>query len=194
MPTIASAPRVRPDVVEQYKAFEPPIAFRGMLEELLDSVPANYLVGLKTIVLTNQKALGRDQKRQKTWSRNHMIRLADALDWSNRATRTTSASVFLLVDNIRRSEQSGMQGIPILRYEALGTVLFHEIGHHIHAVHKPVFKQREDVAENWSKKLFVRFIRKRYGYLVPFLYPFGLIHRLLTKSAKSYPRALRQIG
>ena len=70
--------RVRPEIVENYRDFEPPANFRMLLEDLLDGVPAKYLVGLKTIVLVNHSALTRNQRRQKTWSRNRKIRLAAA--------------------------------------------------------------------------------------------------------------------
>jgi len=168
----------RPVIVENYDQFEPPGHFRGILEELLDSIPPSYLVGLRTIVLTNRSALTSDQRRQKTWSRNHMVRLADARGWYRAANRTAPASIYLCVDNILQSEQPGNHRIPVIRYDALGTVLFHEVGHHIHKVHKPEFRQRETVAEDWSKKLFLRFLRLHYWYLMPLLYPVSLYHQL----------------
>jgi hypothetical protein len=169
----------RPEIIENYNDFDPPANFRKLLDELLDSVPGKYLVGLKTILLTNEAALSRDQHRRKTWSRNHKVRLADSRGWYQRASNTSQAEIYLNVDNIVRSEPPWTRRIPVLRYEALGTVLFHEIGHHIHAVHKPVFKGREDVAENWSRKLFVRFVRKRYSYLMPLLYLMAFLGWLL---------------
>jgi hypothetical protein len=33
-------------------------------------------------------------------------------------------------------------------------VLYHEIGHHIHAEHKPVHEEKENVADDWSHKLW----------------------------------------
>lgn len=169
---------VRLDIVENYNQFEPPAHFREMLDELLDSVPPEHIVGLKRIVLTNQSALSRDQRREKTWSRNHLVRLADCRGWYQAAYKTSPATIYLCMDNIAKSEQPTVQRIPIVRYEALGTVLFHEIGHHIHKAHKPEFRQREAVAEGWSKELFLRFLRLHYWYLMPLLYPVALYHRL----------------
>lgn len=169
---------VRPVIVENYNQFEPPAQFREMLEELLDCVPAGHILGLKTIVLTNRSALTRDQRQEKSWSRNHMVRLADARGWYQAASRTSPASIYLCVDNIVQSEKPETHRIPIVRYNALGTVLFHEIGHHIHKVHKPEFRQRETVAEDWSKKLFLRFLRVHYWYLMPLTYPVAVYCRL----------------
>src|SRR5215472_2307694 len=167
--------RVRPEIVENYRDFEPTANFRMLLEDLLDAVPTKYLVGLKAIVLANQSALTRDQRRQKIWSRKRKIRLAEARGAYYRGTNSSPATVWLYVDNILRSEAPGFRRMPILRYYELGTVLYHEIGHHIHAFHRPVFEGREDVAEDWSKKLLGRFYRLRYWYLRPFVYPIGLL-------------------
>jgi hypothetical protein len=35
-----------PQIVENYRDYEPPRQLRGMVEELLKEVPAKYLVGL----------------------------------------------------------------------------------------------------------------------------------------------------
>jgi len=190
MTTTETRQRFRPEIVENYRDFEPPTGFRRSLDQLLDTVPEKYLVGLEAIVLTNQAALTRDERREKTWSRNHKIKLADSLGWYQSASRTSPANIRLNVDNILRSEDPRTRRIPLLRYEALGTVLFHEIGHHIHAAHKPVFDGRENVAEEWSRKLFVRFLGLRYWYLMPVLYPVALVIRLLRHfDGKSRVRA-----
>jgi hypothetical protein len=178
METTETERDVQPKVVDNYRDFEPPANFRKLLEDLLDAVPAKYFVGLENIVLANQSALTRNQRRQKIWSRNRKIRLADARGCYYRATKSSPATVWLYVDNILRSEEPWFRRLPILRYYALATVLFHEIGHHIHAVHKPVFEGKENVAEDWSKKLFGRFCRLRYWYLRPFVYPIWVLIRL----------------
>ena len=170
-----------PEVVENYRDFEPPANFRKLLDDLLDAVPPKYLIGLKTIVLANRSALTRDQRRQKTWSRNRKIRLVEARGSYYQARTSSPATVWLYVDNILRSEDPWFRRLPILRYYALATVLYHEIGHHIHAVHKPIFQGKEVVAEDWSKKLFGRFCRLRYWYLRPFVYPIWLSIELVRR-------------
>jgi hypothetical protein len=172
---------MRPEIVENYKDFEAPANFRKLLDDLLEAVPAKYLVGLKTIVLANQSALTRDQRRQKIWSRNRKVRLKEVRGCYYRATKSSPATVWLYVDNILRSEVPSFRRMPFLRYDALGTVLYHEIGHHIHAVHKPVFEGKEDIAEDWSKKLLGRFFRQRYWYLRPVVYPVWLLRQLVIR-------------
>jgi hypothetical protein len=147
-------------------------------------VPKKYLVGLETIVLTNRAALPRDKRRQKVWGRKRKVHLAEALGSYYRASKSSPATVWLYVDNILEAEASWWEWIPVLRYMCPAEVLYHEIGHHIHAVHRPIYDGRENVAEDWSRRLFVNFCRKHYWYLFPFLYVMARIISPLTKRLK----------
>jgi hypothetical protein len=171
---VASAPldseNPGPNIVESYRDFEPPVSFRQNVETLLRYVPAKYLVGLKTIVLTNRAALSRDKRRQKTWSRNRKVHLAESLGSYTRAWKSSPATVWLYVDNISSGWGKGWKWLPLLRYLATADVLYHEIGHHIHAEHRPIHEGRENIAELWSKKLTGKFLREYYWYLFPLLY------------------------
>jgi hypothetical protein len=138
-------------------------------------VPANYLVGLKTVVLANQAAVTRDERRRKVWSRNRKVRLAGTRGAYSYATNSSPATIWLYVDNICRSEPAWWRKIPVLRYMVPSDVLYHEIGHHIQATHRPVHDEREDVADDWRRKLWANFLRKRYWYLFPLLYMCGCL-------------------
>jgi hypothetical protein len=161
---------IGPTIVESYRDFEPPANFRHDVETLLRYVPPKYLVGLKTIVLTNRAGLTRDKRKQKVWSRNRMVRLADALGSYSSARRSSPATVWLYVDNIVRMQDAWWKWAPPCRYIMSGDVLYHEIGHHIHAVHRRIHEGPENVAEDWSRKLTGNFLRKHYWYLFPLLY------------------------
>jgi hypothetical protein len=63
----------------------------------------------------------------------------------------------------------------IVRDIELSEVLYHEIGHHIHRVHKPLYEGKEDVADKWSRKLSSKFIRDRDWYLFPLVLPIALV-------------------
>jgi hypothetical protein len=166
-----------PEIVESYRAFEPPRIVRTLVEDLLRAVPSKYLGGLKTIVLTNQAGLSREQRRKRTSGRKQG-RLAEALGVYNPATRSSPAIVTLHVDNILDCMPSWGLKAPLLRYLWLSQTLYHEIGHHIHAVHKPVYEGKENVAEDWSRKLSGRFLRTHYWYLLPVLLPISYVVRL----------------
>jgi hypothetical protein len=174
----------RPEIVESYRDYQHPVEIRQIVEDLLESVPSKYLAGLTTIVLTNRSALTRDQRRQKIWARNSKYPLAEARGAYYEATRSRPASVWLLVDNILKQEPPWALRAPLLRYNALSSVLYHEIGHHIHAVHRPIYEGKENVAEDWSRKLSRLFYRRRYWYLIPVAYPALLIFKLAKRIKK----------
>lgn len=171
----------KPNVVEIYLDFEPPTDVRSLVETLLDAVPQKYLIGLKTILLTNQEALTRDQRRQKIWSRNRKYPLAKARGAYYKATKDRPATVWLFVDNLLREWPRSLWKIPLLCYIEVSQVLYHEIGHHIHEVHKPEYEGKENVAENWSDKLSGRFYRRHYWYLMPVLYPLAKTYNFVKK-------------
>ena len=54
--------------------------------------------------------------------------------------------------------------VPFLRTLIFGHVLFHELGHHIHRLIRPEYKEKEGVANKWAGKLNANFIRKKYWY------------------------------
>jgi hypothetical protein len=158
-----------PNIVEAYRDYVPPQTVLPIIKDLLKTVPPRYLVGLQAIILTNQAAQPRKRQRQKTWSRNHKIRLVHARGYYSGATRTSRASITLHIDNILKGTSARDLKLPLLRYFSLGTVLYHEIGHHIHAEHTPVYDGKENVAEDWSDKLLQRFNQSHYWYLIPLM-------------------------
>src|ERR1700687_2258312 len=157
-----------PAIVESYRDFEPPSNFRRLIETLLLYVPPKHLIGLQTIVLTNRSGLTRAKRRQKVWSRNRKILLADASGFYSRATKSSPATVWLYVDNLARNA-GWMLRVPFLCYLMTSDVLYQEVGPHIHTVKKPIHEEREDVAQDWSGKLYADFVRKRYWYIYPLL-------------------------
>jgi len=173
-----------PEIIENFRDFDPPAKFRNTVDDLVRCVPPEFLVGLQSITLTNRFALSRNQKRKKTWSRNRKIRLADALGYYTPATRSSRAAIVLYVDNITGSWDVWFAKLPLVRYMPVGEVLYHEIGHHIHAAHRPVYKGKEDVAEYWRRKLWVRFVRRRYWYLFPVFYVAGKLLGIVKRIRK----------
>jgi hypothetical protein len=183
-----------PKIVEAYRDFSPPATVRPMIEELLRSVPSQYLRGLSAIILRNQSSITGKERRRKTWSRNQRIHQTEALGFYSQATRSSQATITLHVDNILDSTPSWFLRVPVLRYAGLGITLFHEIGHHIHAAHRPVHEGKENVAEEWSVKLGRQFIRQRYWYLLPVLYPIGLAFRLRKQAPPFLRRWKRRLS
>lgn len=170
-----------PQVIENYRDFEPPPQLRPQIERLLQAVPRKYLAGLKTVLLTNRSALTREQRRQKVTGRKGRYSLADARGAYYQATDSRSAYVLLMVDNMLSAWPVGILRIPYLGPLVLAETLYHEIGHHIHAVHEPIHDGKENVAERWQHRLKRGFIRRRYWYLRPLLYPAEKLAGILLK-------------
>lgn len=194
MSTDADSESPKPEIVEYYRDFVPPSRVRPLVEELLEAVPANYLRGLKRIVLSNQNALTRDQRRQKVWARKGKYPLAKARGAYYRTTKSSPATVWLYVDNILKRYPPWILRVPVVRFLDLGEVLYHEIGHHIHATHLRVYDGKENIAEHWSRKLGQQFFRKRYWYVAPFASPLSLLIRLILKASDTWAARKRQSG
>jgi hypothetical protein len=160
---------------------------------LLRYLPSEDLIGLNSIILTNSNGLSRDERRQKAWSRNHKIRIANALGLYYGATRYSGATIRILVDNIMRTYPQSFLWITPLLNIYFSDVLYHELGHHIHATRRPEYKGKEDAADKWKVSLNRRFLSARYWYLFPVAVVVklvvdirndvvGLVRRLRTRS------------
>ena len=160
----------RPRVVERYSAYTPPFDVKALVEKMVESVPPKYLVGLEEILLTNTAGLPRKIRRGMTKSRKKKVRMIEARGLYHRAWNNRPAWIEIYVDNTLHVWQRGWWlRLRFLRESAVGEVLFHEIGHHIHFTVKPEYREREDVADEWLKKLRVNYYRTRRPFFTAFL-------------------------
>lgn len=162
-----SAADVDLEIVEKYDGFSPPFDVPSVVRRLLRTVPGQYLGGLKAIVLTNVSALPRRRRRRKSRSRGRVVQPSGAAGFYHREWKGEPAHIVLLVDQICSRWGRRWLRLGITRDSAIARTLFHEIGHHIHTVHAPEHREREDVADEWSEALSKRYLRRRYWYLVP---------------------------
>jgi hypothetical protein len=161
--------KARPDIpiYENYGRYQPRVNATKIVEQLLDTVPPEYLRGLGSIVLSSQTALSRAQRRKKTWSRGKKIAMLQARGYYQPAWRGQPAYIELFVDKICRGLPGRLAWSGLIQDFTFGEVLFHEIGHHIHFTARPEFKKKEDVADHWGKTLLGKSLRKRHWYLLP---------------------------
>ena len=161
-------PPHRVTVVESYlKA--PPFDFKATVEVLLHAIPPTYLVGLGSVVLADAAGLNRSRKRAKTWSRERKVGIRECLGLYHCKWQGQPAWIELFVDNIISSSPAGLWWIRPLREREIGQTLYHEIGHHIHATQAPRYREREDVADEWSTCLTKHFVQRRHWYLRPIM-------------------------
>jgi hypothetical protein len=150
---------------------------------MLGSVPPEYLVGLDSVVLTSTDALSRKRRRRKTWSRKRTVKVVKTRGLYHYAQKGKTAWIEIFVDRIFEGWEGGFWlKLPLVRDFLLTPVLFHEIGHHIHATVRPEFQEREDVADRWQVKLETIYYRKEHPYL-----------RLLSTFAKPFHPAIKSI-
>lgn len=173
----------RPVVVCDFRGgYSPPFEVPRMVEKMLNSVPPKFLNGLSEIVLTNTAGLPRKLRRSATKSRGRKVKHAAARglyhhEWNNHA-----AWIEIYIDNtLRASERGWWFKFNLVREIALGEVLFHEIGHHIHFTLRPEFREKEDVADDWGKRLSRKYMQSEHPWMTtlvsalrPILRPFNL--------------------
>lgn len=171
-------------IKEAYRDYIPPIDASAVVRKLLNSVPKpylGYLRGLSCIVLTNESALLRKDRFEKS----------RILGRYHRRTRIGgSAHVELRVDNIIECLKGVLLWLPIVREYVFGQVLFHELGHHIHLelghefeIIRPVYtkKEKEDVANKWAVRLNGYFFRKTYSHAMPLIVPMLKVYRFMRR-------------
>lgn len=153
------------------------------MARLLEGLPANYLDGIKTVVLTDAAGLNHEERRAKTWTRGKKVPIRECRGLYHEPHEGELAWIELFVDNIASRWPVGLLKIPVFADMAVSHVLFHEIGHHLHKIQAPEFREREDVAEDWEKRLQKIYFRKQYWYLTPVAYIFYPLFWLKKKLA-----------
>jgi len=168
---------------EVYSHWSPSIAASGIIARLVEGLPREYLIGIKTIVLTDAAGLNHEGRRAKTRARGRKVLIRVCRGLYHEEHKGESAWIELFVDNIVRYWFVTLLKIPLFADIAFGEILFHEIGHHIHKTQAPEFREREDVAEDWEGRLRKIYFRKRYWYLAPVAYIFYPLFWLKRKLA-----------
>ncbi len=158
------------EIVESYREWVPPINASRVVARLLAGIPQEYLTGLHSIVLTNSSGLNRGDRRRTTKARQRKVKLAACRGYYCQATRDNAATIVLYVDIIAREIPRFVKHIPFLMDLLVGSVLFHEIGHHIHITRQRDHAEKEDRADAWQTWLTDKYIITHYWYLKPILW------------------------
>lgn len=149
---------------------------------MLESVPPKYLVGLSEVVLTNSSGLSRKLRRSVTKARKRKVRIVEARGLYHPAWHGSHAWVQIFVDNtLKHWEKGWWLKVPYVRDMLLGEVLFHEIGHHIHFTTRPEYREKEDVADSWMRKLKRQYLRNEHPWLRVISYALRPLLRLIVR-------------
>ena len=172
------------DVVEAYKDFRPPCNARDAVADLLANVPQEHLAGLQSVVLTNAGALPGRRRRGWSWWRGRKARHTEVAGLYHGAWHGEEPWIELFVDQVLSDAPAWALRLPVVRSLLFGTVLFHEIGHHIHAVQRPEHREREDVADEWQRRLARAYLKRRHRLA-------GLLLRPLARVVRAFRRRPR---
>jgi hypothetical protein len=158
------------DICESYKDFLPPLWVRKSVTRLIDGVPEKYVNGLHSVTLTktNTDGLNHSRRRQKTISRKRKVSVIECRGLYHQKWQGQQATIELFVDKIIHRWPDIVLKVPLVQDLLLADVLYHELGHHIHKTCAPEHREREDVAEDWQKKLGRHYFHQNYKWIKPF--------------------------
>lgn len=155
------------EICEIYKSFSPPSWVHKSVTRLIEGVPDKYLAGLHSVTLTNVDGLNHNRRRQKTISRKRKVAVRECRGLYHCRWQGKPAHIELFVDQIIHRWPLIALKVPLFQDLLLADVLYHELGHHIHKTTAPEHCGREDVAEDWQKKLGRDYFRQKYKWLKP---------------------------
>jgi len=157
------------EVIERYHDYTPPFPIKEIVTARLCGISAHHLQGLGAVLLTNYEGLNRQRRRQKIPGRNHKIEVANCGGLYHQKWQGDAATIEIFIDNIisRSGYPKWMFRIQFFQGMIIGKTLFHEIGHHVQATQFSEYKQSEEIAEEWRKRLTREYGSKRFWYLKP---------------------------
>jgi hypothetical protein len=177
-----------PEILEAYRDYTPPVPAKRIVERLLKSLPETYLIGLKTVVLRNSEGLHHRERKKKLRHRKQKFALRDCPGYYVQKWHGNHASIEILVDQVVANTPAIILWFSVFQDMLFAFVLYHEVGHHIHISQRPEHKEKEDVAEKWSNRLTLRYLKRRYWYLFYSLYvllkPVYLVKKAMKKKAR----------
>jgi hypothetical protein len=161
-------------IVTSYANWSPRFQVIPTVKSLLRATPKRYLVGLDAVVLTNVGALNHDRRRGSVSSSGRKAQIGNVLGLYHPRWQGTKAWIELFVDNISKQWPDG-KPVSYMRIDlTFAEVLYHEVGHHIHAQHLPEYRPKENVADGWSERMTKRYMWRHHWETVLFLGPFIL--------------------
>lgn len=147
-------------VSEYYAESKPGLNYASSIRQVLRSVPPKYLRGLDCIILRDEPSLTTDERRK------GLLRCQGVYV---RGKGRRPPRVELFIDNILDEWPRWARYVPILRYEMVHRILFHELGHHVQDVLYHRTSQPEAGAWSLANELSRHSFKKRHPLLVPFV-------------------------
>ena len=125
------------EIKSAYRDYRPPVNAEKAIRRMIDLTQPEYLAGLRTVVLCNAAGLNHERRRSKTRRRGETVAIRDCGGLYHPKWKGEPAWIEIFVDNVLDGWPRLFVAIPPARDLLLGRVLFHELGHHIHATIVP---------------------------------------------------------
>lgn len=146
-------------IIEQYLEYSPPVQVSGSVQLLMRHVPLEHLKGVRIVVLTNSAKLLQSNKGKYDFY-GKRLRLAELRGFY------VEGQIYLVMDRILDHYPEPFLWVPMFRTLAIADILYHEIGHHIHRLETPGYRENhEATADEWRDELILEFFKQHYWYL-----------------------------
>jgi hypothetical protein len=168
---------------ENYHTYVAPKWVTRTVQRLLASIPEGHLSGLSSIVLTETATVAGARQSRRNRGRQPLGRYHGA--W-----RGDLAWIELVVDQIV-ADLKPLDKLQVARDLAFGRVLFHEVGHHLHATRRGTGPTGEAGAESWRARLTKLHLTRCYGYLRPLAPLLRALRKVVMALSRSAKRGTR---
>jgi hypothetical protein len=162
-------------IVESYRDYRSPFDVAQAIRELLKTVPEKYIRGLDLIALMNEASLPRKDRLGKVRTRKRKVDKSRILGRYHAQWQGQRPWIEIRVDKTLTTYPKFLLWFPFGRELCLGSVFYHELGHHVHYFIRPEYREKEDVADDWGNRFMANHVRKKYWYAV---WPITLISKI----------------
>jgi hypothetical protein len=144
---------------------------KASIERLLAGIPKEYISGLATVVLRDSDSLNHDRRRAKVFRLGKKVRIRECMGLYHEKQKGEPAWIEVFIDNVLPSNKNNpvvklLMKLSIIQDVIISKALYHEIGHHIHKTRSPEYGEREQIADQWGKKLEASYFIHKYPYLI----------------------------
>src|SRR5262249_29889605 len=117
------------------------------------------------LVLLNACGLSRGDRRRRVSSRLRKFSAGEGLGFYCPQQSGQPAHIGIHVDRIIQRVSRLSLRVSLFRDYLFATILYHEVGHHIHRVLQPQYREPEDVADYWAERLRNDMLLRKYHHL-----------------------------
>lgn len=165
------------EIRQYYTKFEPRLEYARHIETIAHTLPEWAISGVGLVLLRDSFSLSRKEARETLASG---VPTCEASGVYYRGHKGSPARIELFLDTILDSWPQWIIHAPILRYEIVGRVFCHELGHHVFAKRHPTAPTNETEASAIGKALFSDYLRIRHKRWLPLIHPIRWTYKLIS--------------